>query len=101
DLLLEDIAFYSFDKLVRVLRQLALPVAQLLDPGNHLAGREARASAFLHIPVAGDSAVRDTLHLMRANLNLRELVIQAKDRGMQGLIAIEFWRSDEILDAPI
>src|SRR5258708_1014047 len=43
----------------------------------------------------------DTLHLLRANLYLRQLIIQAEHRRMQRLVAIHLRRSDKVFDASI
>ena len=83
NLFLENVTFDRFHKFVGVLRKFALPLAQLFDPGNHLARREARAPALFQVPVAGDAVIGDALHFMRTNLNLSQLIIQAEHCRVQ------------------
>src|SRR6266516_5553050 len=101
DLLLEDIALDSLDKLVRALWQFTLPVAQLLNPGDHLTVRASRFAASFEVPVAGDTEIRRALHVMCANLNLSQPVVQAKHCCMQRLVAVQLWRGDKIFDPSI
>jgi len=53
------------------------------------------------VPVAGNAVIGVALHVMRTNLDFRELVIQAENRRMQGLVAIQLRCSDKVLDAAI
>src|SRR6266487_2716652 len=57
---------------------------------------EASRSALLQVPMAGYAIIRNTLHLMGANLDFRQLIIQAEDCRMQRLIAIQLGRSNKV-----
>src|SRR5258708_11885214 len=75
NLLLEDIAFHRLHKLVCILRQFTLPLAQLLYPRNHFARREAGCSAVLHVTVTGASLNSETVHLLPPGHYLLQLLI--------------------------
>ena len=53
------------------------------------------------VPGAGDAIIGGTLHIMRTNLNFRELVIQAENGCVQGLVAIQLRCGDKVFDATI
>src|SRR5258708_31659308 len=67
NLLLEDIAFHRLHKLVCILRQFTLPLAQLLYPRNHFARREASSAPRPPLSRTCAAAIAGTLHPFRAN----------------------------------
>ena len=55
--------------------------------------------ALFVLPVRGNAELGSLVHLHSANLNLDRPALRTEDGGVEGLIEIEFWCCDVVLEA--
>ena len=79
DLVLEDVELDALDELGRVrLRDVALPVHELAQPGELGVVLAVGLGAFLVAPVGGDADLGDLVHLVGPDLDLERLAVDAR-----------------------
>jgi hypothetical protein len=83
-----------------VIRQIFLPLDELVEPAEGLAVTICNVSLFFIFPMSGNAVLGDTMHLLRADLEFDMLPLRAHHRRMQRLIKIGLWNRDVVFEAP-
>ena len=79
-------------------RQVALPLQQLPEPGELLFLALADRRFFLVPPVRGNAFLGEPVHLLGPDLEFHPLSLGADDRGMERLVEVRLRNADEILE---
>ncbi len=97
DLVLEDIELDALDEFGRV-RDVALPVHDLAQPGELGVVLAVGSRAFLVAPVSRDADLADLVHGVRPDLDLERLAVQGHDRGVQALVEVGLGDRDVVVE---
>ena len=100
DLVLEEVDLHALEELGRVL-ELLLPLHELAEPAEALRVLRVDAAAvlLLVLPVRGDAALGDAVHVVRADLDLDALAPGPDDRRVERLVHVRLRQRDVVLEA--
>ena len=99
DLVLEDVELDALDELGRVrLRDVALPVHELAQPGELGVVLAVGLGAFLVAPVGGDADLGHLVHLVGPDLDLERLAVDGDDRGVERLVEVVLGDGDVVVE---
>ena len=97
DLVLEDVELDPLDELGRV-RDLALPVHELAEPGELRVVLAVGPAAFLVAPVGGDPDLADLVHRVGPDLDLERLALARDDRRVEALVEVVLGDRDVVVE---
>ena len=97
DLVLEDVELDALDELGRV-RDVALPVEQLAQPGELGVVLAVGLRAFLVAPVRRDADLADLVHRVGPDLDLERLAVERDDRGVERLVEVVLGDRDVVVE---
>jgi hypothetical protein len=99
DLVLEDVELDPLDELGRVrLRDVALPLHQLAQPGELGVVLAVGLRPFLVAPVGGDADLADLVHRVGPDLDLERLPVERDHRGVERLVEVVLRVGDVVVE---